>query len=64
MSRSSLGFTRTVRSPAGPVSELVENALSLSNRDVIELVEAQQKITRRHTYVHKIRNLFRAMAEP
>ena len=45
------------------VSDLVENALSLSNRDVVELVEAQQKITRRHTYVHKIRNIFRAMSE-
>jgi hypothetical protein len=45
------------------VAELVENALALSRRDVVELVEAQQEITRRHTYVHKIGNIFRAAGE-
>jgi hypothetical protein len=49
--------------PGQSVSELIDNALSLPNRTVIELVKAQQEITRRHTYVHKIRNILRAMAE-
>jgi len=49
--------------PGESVAELVDNALSLSGRDVIELVEAQQKATREHTYVHKIRNIFRAASE-
>ncbi len=49
--------------PGQSVSELVDSALSLPRRHVIELVEAQQKITRQHTYVHKIRNIFRAMCE-
>lgn len=50
--------------PGRSVSELIDNALALSRKDVIELVEAQQKITRQHTYVHKIRNIFRATCEP
>ena len=49
--------------PGKSVSELLDNALTLPKRDVIELVEAQQKVTAQHTYVHKIRNIFRAMFE-
>jgi len=49
--------------PGRSVSELIDNALSLSRSDVIELVDAQQKITRQHTYVQKIRNIFRAAAQ-
>jgi hypothetical protein len=49
--------------PGRSISELIDNALSLSRRDVVELVEAQQKITRQHTYVQKIRNIFRAAAQ-
>ncbi|MEO8099854.1 MAG: hypothetical protein ABI811_19305 [Acidobacteriota bacterium] len=49
--------------PGKSVAELVDNALSLSKKDAIEMIAAQQKITRQHTYVHKIRNIFRAMAE-
>jgi len=49
--------------PGGSISELIDNALALPRKDVIELVEAQQKITRQHTYVHKIRNIFRAASE-
>ena len=49
--------------PGGSVAELVDRALSLPRKYVIELVEAQQKITRQHTYVQKIRNIFRAMCE-
>jgi hypothetical protein len=49
--------------PGRSISELIDNALSLPKEDVIELVKAQQKITRQHTYVHKIRNIFRAVTE-
>ena len=49
--------------PGRSISELIDNALSLSSKDVVEVVKAQQKITREHTYVQKIRNIFRAAAE-
>ena len=60
-------FSRLYRDctvPGRSVSELIDNALSLSRSDVVELVEAQQKITREHTYVQKIRNIFRAAEQP
>ena len=49
--------------PGRSIAELIDNALCLSTTDIIGLVEAQQEITRQHTYVHKIRNIFRAMSE-
>jgi hypothetical protein len=45
------------------IAELIDNALSLSRSDALELIAEQQKITRQHTYVQKVRNIFRAMFE-
>jgi hypothetical protein len=72
ISYGQLGFSNVVKFadvypgctvPGKTIVELVDNALSLSRKDTIELIVEQQKFTRQHTYVHKIRNIFRALAE-
>jgi hypothetical protein len=47
----------------GSIAELIDCALSLSKGEALELTAEQQRITRQHTYVQKIRNIFRAMVE-
>ena len=49
--------------PGKTIGELIDNAMSLSERDRLDLTAAQQQVTRRHTYVQKIRNIFRALFE-
>jgi hypothetical protein len=49
--------------PGATIEELIENALLLPRTDRLRVIAEQQEVTRRHTYVHKIRNIFRAMLE-
>jgi hypothetical protein len=49
--------------PGDTTAELINNVLSLTKHDVRELTAEQQNITREHTYVQKLRNIFRAMFE-
>lgn len=47
--------------PGDSIEDLVDNALSMSPAAACELSRTQQRITRNHTYVHKLRNILGAL---
>lgn len=47
----------------GSIAELVNGALSLSRRDYLDMVSRQQEITKQHTYMHKLLNIYRALVQ-
>lgn len=49
--------------PGSSITELVDNALALPKKQALELIAAQQVVTRQHTYVQKLGNIFRAISQ-
>lgn len=49
--------------PGDSIEALVDNALEMSQTDMLELTTLQQSITKSHTYVQKLTNIFKALMQ-
>jgi hypothetical protein len=43
------------------LEELIENSLIMPRRKILDIVQEQQEVVRKHTYVTKIHNIFKAL---